>query len=211
MNAPGAIDMSPQYRVMTWLVWMVFCTRGKLIVHGREHLPPRPYIVAPNHISNWDPVAIGLALFHEQIHPLGKQELFEIPVLGKLPPWFGGIPVRRGAVDRDTIKLCREVLAQRHTLMILPEGTRSRTGGLKQGKPGIIFLAQLAQVPIVPVGVWGTETLSLGRPWQPHPVHVRFGPPVYVGRSKADRESGLDTLMNAIARLLPPSYRGDYA
>lgn len=204
-------SMTWQYQVMTWVIWSALLTRARLTVHGRENLPAGGYILASNHLSNWDPIATAIGVLHTQMHPVGKQELFDFPVLGRIPPWLGGIPVRRGSVERETIDLCRRYLGQRRPVLLLPEGTRSRTGGLSHGKPGLIFLAQLTQAPIVPVGVWGTE--RMGTPWRPAQVQVRFGAPIHIPRSRRGpgREAALEEVMVAIARLLPPAYRGVYA
>ncbi len=208
----GAVSMTLQYRIMTWIVWMAFSVRARLVVEGRENLPVATgFIVASNHLSNWDPVAVGMAMLHRQMHPVGKQELFDIPVLGKIPPWLGGIPVRRGAVERETINQCRDVLKSGQPVLMLPEGTRSRTGGLIEGKPGLIFVAQLARVPIVPIAVWGTE--RMGWPWRRATVHVRFGPPMHIerGRGAPTREQLVERLMVRIAHMLPSKYHGIYA
>jgi 1-acyl-sn-glycerol-3-phosphate acyltransferase len=100
---------------------------------------------------------------------------------------------------------------------VAPEGTRSKTGGLARGKSGVVYIAQHAGVPIVPVAHFGTERvtrtwLQLRRP----EVTVRVGrlftlPPLAsTERSTALREQ-TDLVMCHIAALLPPEYRGVYA
>lgn len=208
--------MTPQYRTLLHSLMAMFYLRATIDIKGRENLPPGPAILATNHLSNWDPVALGMALLHMQFSALGKRELFELPLLGRLAYWTGGIPVDRGAVSRETIKACCQCLAGGTSLLILPEGTRSRTRTMNEGKLGIVLIAQLARVPIVPIGVWGTEDMGtiLRGPFRRAQVHVNIGKPIVIERSARSpeaREAALLQTMSSIAALLPPAYRGVYA
>jgi 1-acyl-sn-glycerol-3-phosphate acyltransferase len=96
-------------------------------------------------------------------------------------------------------------------LGVAPEGTRSKTGQLIQGRSGVAFIATRADVPIVPAALWGTEKI-MKRP-RPH-VYARFGKPFRLpeGRAKGDQlDAYTERIMCAIAALLPESYHGVYA
>lgn len=204
--------MTPQYRVLRWICLILLKLRARLYVEGREHIPAGPFIIVSNHVSNWDPVALGVAFADRQVRALGKQELFELPILGRIAHWTGGIPIRRGEADREAIAQCKAALQAGEPLIILPEGTRSRTGALNEGKMGIVFIAQITNVPVLPVAVTGTR--AMGWPWRRGTVLVRFGPPFSIPRNERrpeQRQAALDHTMTAIARLLPPALRGVYA
>lgn len=202
------VPMTPQYRVLWWLVRGVVAVFARLEVEGREHLPDGGFILASNHISSWDPAILGLATPGIQMRALGKRELFT-PVIGPLIRWLGALSVRRGEIDREAIKACREVLQRGECLILLPEGTRSRTATMIPGKVGLVYLAQVSGVPIVPAAVTGTE--RTGWPLRRSLFRIRLGPPISIPRSRRDRQQAIDEVMYTIAAMLPAAYRGVYA
>jgi 1-acyl-sn-glycerol-3-phosphate acyltransferase len=116
----------------------------------------------------------------------------------------------------DAMKAALAMLKSGRRLGVAPEGTRSPTGALQRGKPGAAYLADRTQVPIIPMAMWGTETvmrhwLRLRRP----AVVCRIGPPFTLprdGRAKGARlDEFTDEIMCTLAALLPPEYRGVYA
>jgi 1-acyl-sn-glycerol-3-phosphate acyltransferase len=125
--------------------------------------------------------------------------------------------VERGEPDRQAITRALEVVRQGGALGVAPEGTRSRTGGLIEGKPGTVYLASRSGAPILPVVVWGQEQAM--REWahlRRPVIHVRIADPLRLppGAEQArstDLASYTDQLMLTIARMLPPEYRGVYA
>jgi 1-acyl-sn-glycerol-3-phosphate acyltransferase len=124
--------------------------------------------------------------------------------------------INRGAGDRAALKVSLEVLKRGQILGIAPEGTRSKTGKLQQGKTGAAFLAMKANVPIVPVGLIGTEKAfndlkHLRRP----KLHVKFGKPLRLPTLAGEHKAALlddytHELMCRIAALLPNEYHGFY-
>jgi 1-acyl-sn-glycerol-3-phosphate acyltransferase len=163
-----------------------------LRVSGREKLSYGPQILASNHVSNADPVIVGLASARE-LHFLAKEELFRA---SRLFDWlirtWNAFPVRRGAIDPGTIKHCSRLLRRKQTLLLFPEGTRSRTGEIARFRPGIGLLAVSSQAPVVPMLIAGldrswvsymadTDFVRRGlrrKSRTPTPVHVVFGEPV---------------------------------
>jgi 1-acyl-sn-glycerol-3-phosphate acyltransferase len=135
--------------------------------------------------------------------------------------WFTksaeGIWINRDIADFTAIRNASKVLAEGFALGIAPEGTRSKTAQLQEGKPGTVMLAAKAKVPIVPVGITGTENsikkiLSFRKPR----IVVRFGeaftiPDFIPGERSDDLKYWTDELMKRIAALLPEQYRGVYA
>lgn len=148
----------------TYRVAMATCspwvrTWGRLEVRGAELLPDGPLLVAGNHDSYWDPVAVGIAgLPHRQIRALAKASLWK-PGLGKILDGMGQIPIDRGAGDLGALARAIEELRDGACIGIFPEGTRS-LGRELRARSGIGRLA--AAVPgtsVVCVRVKGTVDL----------------------------------------------------
>ena len=169
---PGAV-------ITSWLLWLV----GPARVEGLEHVPRTgPMLVVANHCSNLDPPTVGWAVGHRTgriVHFMAKEEMRSWPVAGLLARDSGVIFVRRGAGDRSAQRLALATLEQGGALGVFPEGTRSRDGRLAEGRAGAALLAMRTGVPIVPVGVAGTQHLFRDRRLVPRrsKVTIRIGPP----------------------------------
>jgi 1-acyl-sn-glycerol-3-phosphate acyltransferase len=181
-----------------------------------------PLIVAANHVSNADGVAIAGWLqpaLGRRIHWLAKKEMVEWPVLGGVVRRLSVHPVDRGRADVEAFRVAERVLEAGNVLLVFPEGTRSRTGALAEARDGLALLALRTGAPILPVGIDGTD-----RVWPrgtfPRPggrVTVRVGEAFRVADvlpTGVDRRAakGLATkaIMDRIAALLPPHRRGPY-
>jgi 1-acyl-sn-glycerol-3-phosphate acyltransferase len=128
--------------------------------------PRRPYVVVSNHESFVDILLISHLPW--EMKWLSKAELFRLPFLGWLMWLAGDIPVKRGFGPSalEAIAKCREVLANRVSVMIFPEGTRSTTADLLPFKDGAFRLAIDAGVPILPLAVSGTGTALPKHGWR---------------------------------------------
>ncbi|MCW2813771.1 MAG: phospholipid/glycerol acyltransferase [Nocardioides sp.] len=158
-------------------------------VTGLEHLPATGgVILASNHLSFADSVVIPVVVPRKVVF-LAKSDYFEGPgVRGTLQrAWFEGLGML--PVDRDdpqaalaSLDTALEVLGRGEAFGIYPEGTRSRDGRLYRGRTGVAHLALTAGVPVVPVGLVGTELLQPVGARAPRVVRVtvRFGAPVEV-------------------------------
>ena len=126
-----------------------------------EGLPPegarRPYVVVSNHESYAD--IFLMSHFPWEMKWLSKHTIFQIPVMGWMMRMALDVPVRRGQRESAVAALneCRDRLARRVSVMIFPEGTRSRTEDLLPFKDGAFHLAIQARVPILPVALAGTR------------------------------------------------------
>lgn len=183
-------------------------------VEGLQNLPRNgPYIVVANHISWYDPPAIEFAL-RVPVRYMAKREIFEWPVLGFVVRGIGNFPVRRGESDRRAVETALRVLAAGQPLGFFPEGTRSRDGVLHRAKSGIAFLARRSGVPLLPIGVAGTQQAGIRLPPRSDIV-VRVGPAFGLGDlagvDPAKDQDVADAIMRRIAALLPPQMRGAYA
>ncbi len=142
-------------------------------VEGLEHLPADgAVIVAANHVSNWDPIMVALAI-NRPVHFMGKAELFNHKILGKLLKTFNAFQVKRGSADRQAIKHALKILEEGKVLGIFPEGTRNKTGQEIKAQTGIAFIALKSRTSILPVACIGTDRIfPLG--WF-RPLTVRVG------------------------------------
>ncbi|HUL70558.1 MAG TPA: lysophospholipid acyltransferase family protein [Gemmatimonadales bacterium] len=151
--------------------------------------PRRPYVVVSNHESLVDILLISHLPW--EMKWLSKAELFRLPFLG-WDMWLAGdIPVERGTARSAVraLQRCRAVLARRVSVIIFPEGTRSKTGELLPFKDGAFHLAIETGVPILPLAVSGTRTALAKRDWRVAPAvaEVRVLPPIETtGMTKAD-------------------------
>jgi 1-acyl-sn-glycerol-3-phosphate acyltransferase len=189
---------------------------GRLATEG-------PLIVASNHLSNADPVLIGSWLgpaLARRIHWLGKQEVLEVPIIGRALIENGVFGIRRGAADVEAFRLAKRILDEGHVLVVFPEGTRSPTAGLQEAKDGLAVLALRTGAPILPIGISGTARFWPRGRRLPRPggrVTMRVGTPfrLEAPRPGEDRRAvqhaATNEIMRRIAELLPPANRGVYA
>ena len=174
----------------------------KVRVTGRNKLVPGPQILASNHVCNFDPLLVGLGARRE-IHFLAKEELFSASrFFAWLIHTYNAWPVRRGGADAAAIKRCSWLLHRRQTIVLFPEGTRSRTGDINRFKPGIGMLAITNHVPVVPVHLGGvarsiisylTDQDFVARGYRKKPkrnegIHIAFADPVYPSGFSSDRQ-----------------------
>lgn len=143
---------------------------------GIDKLPPKgPVIVAANHVSNWDPVIIAVALTRP-VHFMAKVELFNNKLLGKLLTALYVFPVRRGAADRKAIRQALELLEKGQVLGIFPQGVRKKVKPDAQIQAGAALLALKSGAQVVPAACIGTDKdFPIG--WL-HPFKVKLGEPI---------------------------------
>lgn len=169
------------YRLFKWsmvLPVFYFYFRGR-VHRPQQFLEKGPIIVVGNHASDVDPPFVG-ATFGRPVAFMAKEELFKIPGLGEFISLYGAYPVRRGAVDRKALRMATERLQQGWAVGLFLDGTRTDNGRIQDPKLGAALLAAKAQIPIVPVSIWGTDKISKpGSPWpQFVPVTIRIGEPI---------------------------------
>ncbi|MEN9214909.1 MAG: lysophospholipid acyltransferase family protein [Gloeomargarita sp. DG02_4_bins_56] len=152
--------------------------RGR--VEGFAHVPRRGAFVAVcNHASDFDPPLVSCALGRPVAY-MAKEELFRVPVFATLIRWYGAFPVRRGASDRQAIQAALSALAQGWATGVFLSGTRTADGRVTAPKLGAALIAAKAQVPLLPVMLWGTQQIRpRGCRWpRSTPVTVRIAPPL---------------------------------
>lgn len=185
-------------------------------LRGVEHLPGGPVLYVTNHLGDADALLLLIAL-PSAPEALGKIELLsEYPVLGRIMDWYGIIWLHRGRVDRRALDFGVRALHEGRSLIIAPEGRYSLSGGMERGGRGAAYLALHARARVVPLALTGTRNADvysdLRRLRRPH-ITLTAGEP-YDLQTLRERPHALDQatqqIMESIARLLPPEYRGAY-
>jgi 1-acyl-sn-glycerol-3-phosphate acyltransferase len=146
------------YRVIRSLLRLVMTLYFRIEVTGRENLPKTGgFVLAPGgHRSIVDTPLVSLAGYRV-LRYMGAETYFNIPVLGWFLRAMGGFPVERSATDRSALRRAEWVLNNGEPLAVFPEGTRQQGPLIQPLKEGAAFLACRAEVPIVPVGIGGSE------------------------------------------------------
>ena len=199
--------------ILTWL--MTHLTRAEYL--GTENIPCNgSVIIATNHLSRLDIPLLLCNPVRKDLTGLVTTKYLTFPVLNWVIRTVDAIWIDREIADFGAIRVANEALMKGIALGISPEGTRSKTHELLQGKPGVVLLALKSGAPIVPVGVSGTESgvKKLLTFRHPHMI-ARFGKAFSIPAINALRRSEellrwTDEVMCRIAALLPESYRGFY-
>lgn len=173
-------------RVLLGLFQLLF----RLEVHGAEHVPPAgPVILAPNHVSQLDPIVVAIAI-PRRVTFLATHELLPVPIVGWIVRRVNPVFVDRAKPDIQAVRACTARLAAGQALLIYPEGRISEDGQIQEGRLGTAFLAYRTGAPVVPMGLRGVdEALPLGK-YIPRlrRVSVHIGAPIYP-RGEASREN----------------------
>lgn len=198
----------------------IFRTLARAKIIGRENIPyGRPYVVAMNHVSIFDPPFLA-AFWPEGLEIIGAIDVFGKPGQGQLLRLYGVIPVHRGDYDRPLLTKIVSIVKSGRPLLIAPEGARSHDTAMRRAKPGIAYIVEKTGAPVVPVGLVGTTEDFWRRAihGKKPPLEMRIGQPVTLppitakGSEKhAARQRNADLVMSYLAGLLPEDYRGAYA
>jgi 1-acyl-sn-glycerol-3-phosphate acyltransferase len=208
------------YSLIRFLIRLLAPVVMRLEVFGKENLPASgAYIAVANHLGVLDSLLVYYLLERQDIILIIAEKHTRYAFTRWLVRSLDAIYIDRFNADMAVMREVLRRLRKGGVLVIAPEGTRSQTGALLEGRQGASFLAAKTGVPIIPVGATGTQDrllLANLKRLRRTPVTVRIGesfqlPPL----SKQDRDAALlaDTteIMCRIAVLLPPEYRGFYA
>ena len=174
-------------------------------------------IIAINHLNYMDTPVLFTNPRRPDITALVTNKYQKNPFMKWFTESAEAIWINRDIADFTAIRKAAKALGDGLALGIAPEGTRSKTGQLQEGKPGTIMLAVKTKVPIVPVGITGTEnSIKDIFHFKKPRIIIRFGeaftiPEFKRGERSDDLKYWTDELMRRIAILLPEQYRGFYA
>lgn len=206
--------------ILKWLIRAVFRLVADVQITGRENVPERgAFVLVTNHIG-----LVDIVMFHyvfdrfDMFIPVGEK-WEKNPFIRFLGRHLNFLFVDRFNPDLKALRKMITLMEAGNAMVIAPEGTRSRTGALIEGKPGAAYLAARSGFPVVPVAITGTEdrvilgnlkrfrksriTLTGGQPFTLPPLP----------RENRDQalQAATDEIMCRIAALLPERYRGVYA
>ena len=202
-DEPRSEPMTFMYRLALRLLTPYVRWWGRMEVSGLEHMPlTGPVLLAGNHDSYWDPVAIGIAaLPRRQIRALAKSSLWK-PGLGKVLDGMGQIPIERGKGDAHAMDRAIAELRGGACIGIFPEGTRSKGRELRARSGFGRLAAEVPEAQVVCVAVAGTVDLSRF-PTRPR-VTVRFFAPEGGGLQPGESPADLAARLLAQTRALAP-------
>jgi 1-acyl-sn-glycerol-3-phosphate acyltransferase len=206
--------------VMKPVFQSIFHILGRVKIAGQENIPfGKAYIAAFNHISIFDPPLV-VAFWPEMAEAIGAADVFLKKGQGPLLKMYGVIPVHRGEYDRSLFEKIFAILRSGRPLIMAPEGGRSHQTAMQRAQPGIGYIIELMNVPVLPVGLLGTTDdfwqrakrgekpqleLRIGKPFTLPPKNVK------TTERKVIRQQNADLVMRHIAGLLPEEYHGVYA
>jgi len=207
-------------KVLRFLIRILLNLIAHVEIHGKENVPlTGGMILSSNHIGILDIIMVYFGI--------DRTDLF-IPVAEKWEKigwikWLGGqlnfLFVDRYNPDLKALRKMMALMKEGKCLVIAPEGTRSRTGSLNEGKPGVAYLAARSGFPVIPVAITGTEDevlLENVKQLKKSRITLTGGKPFLIPPlPKTDRDEALknyiDEIMCQMAALLPEMYRGVYA
>ncbi|MCS0654044.1 MULTISPECIES: 1-acyl-sn-glycerol-3-phosphate acyltransferase [Bacillaceae] len=167
-------------------------------VFGKENFPKEGgVLLCSNHIDNLDPPVVGINA-PRSVYFMAKEELFNVPVLGKILPDLNAFPVKRGMSDREALRKGLGILKEGNVLGLFPEGTRSKTGQLGKGLAGAGFFALRSEAHVVPCAIIGPYKAF-------SKLKVVYGKPIdmkELRERKASAEETTELIMSEIRKLI---------
>jgi 1-acyl-sn-glycerol-3-phosphate acyltransferase len=225
----GLIERLPKRArrsVVRWFMDRIWNRYVNQTVVDKAYIPTGPCLFICNHLSNADGFTLFRALRPKQFYFLAGVKLQETVMTRVATEAVDFISIRPNSPDIEALKRTVEALKAGQSVLIFPEGTRSRGGGLMRGKRGAAMVAKRAGVPIIPIGLTGTERFlpindtDMGGEQVHHAdVVVRIGKPFSLadldlvradGQEEDERQLVVDAMMRKVAELLPPAYQGIY-
>jgi len=192
---------------------------ARIETHGMEKIPAGNVIIAANHLGRLDTAVILCVLDREDIIMPVAEKYKDHPIYGAIGRSANAIWLNRFEADYSAFRKILEKMKEGGLLIIAPEGTRSKTEALQEGKMGVAFLAGKSEYPVLPVSVIGTEdrgVLDNLKHFRRSRIVVRAGDLLNIeipkgnGREESMREA-TDEIMCHIGAMLPENYRGVYA
>ncbi|MFZ5944263.1 MAG: lysophospholipid acyltransferase family protein [Bacillota bacterium] len=212
----GSLPFHIRVKIVYFITKKLINYYGDIKVRGLENIPGEPVIFVCNHLSNADGLILRDILAHRRAVFLAGVKLQNEYLTNLVLETIDYIPIYPNQPDRKALMNAIRASKDGKDIIIFPEGTRSRTGKMIEGCAGVLFIAKKVGVPLVPVGIWGSEKLlpiqngNMGQEWfQKAEVNVVFGQAFTLAELGEDEP--IEDIMRRTARLLPKEYRGVYA
>lgn len=168
------------YAIVRGLILLVAKLLGRIEVVGAEHLPADgAFVLAPVHRSNVD-FALTSIVTRRPMRYMGKDSIWKSKPLGRFVAMLGAFPVHRGTADRDALRACTEIVDGGSPLVMFPEGARCSGPVVEELFDGTAYVAARTRVPIVPLGIGGSEAMLPKGAKLPHRTKLVLvvGPPI---------------------------------
>ena len=168
------------YGIVRFLIWLVAKILWRISFEGLENVPRTgPFVLAPVHRSFVD-FGLVSGVTRRRMGYMGKESLWKIKQLGDVITMLGAYPVNRGAPDREALRRTLNILERGEPLVLFPEGTRRAGPVIEHLHEGAAFVASRAGVPVVPVGIGGSERALPKGKRLPRlvKIHVIVGEPI---------------------------------
>lgn len=195
------------YRFVWVIIQIIARTYFRARFVGTANIPSTgPFVIAPTHRSNLDTPLLA-AVSRRRLRYMGKESLWKSKVGAWILTTAGGFPVERATADREALRACIEIIDRGEPLVMFPEGTRQFGPEIEALFDGPVYVAARTQVPVVPVGIGGTEAaLSKGMKFpRPRRLVVVVGepiPPAEPGSGGRVRRSAVKAATDHLAETL---------
>src|SRR5581483_4326303 len=205
---------------LRWLLRSMINLIAKVEIHGYENVPPTgAFVIATNHLGMLDAAMLFYALSRWDVFIPVAEKWEQIAFLRWAGKYANFIFIDRFNPDLKALRKIIGLMEAGNILVIAPEGTRSRTATMAEGKPGVSYLAAKLNRPILPVGLAGTEdkvVIDNLKHFRRSHIVVTAGkaftlPPLPTKDRDAALKQFTDEIMCRIAALVPEKYRGVYA
>ncbi len=204
------------YYTVHSIMRLLFLLLTRRRIEGRENIPCRgPVIFVSNHIELVDSPLLWVSL-GRRVYFMAKEEVFHPGIIGYFMTSFGAFPVRKGRQDRKALLKAQQLLTEGKALTIYPEGMRSQSQKVKLAFHGAALIASRSEVPVIPIGIFGTEQIrGIGWIWRRPQITLNIGRPFTLpsieGRpTKYELAKLTDVIMEHITDILPVQYHGYY-
>lgn len=200
---------------------------ANITVNGIDNIEKvrKPRIFVCNHLSNSDGLVLSKVL-KEKSDPYFVMgvKLSDDPTTKLGARIVKNIPIKPNSADKEAITKVVKTLKDGNDVVIFPEGTRSRTGAMIEGKKGVLMFARMAKAEVIPIGMSGTDELlpisesgNMGaEKWHHSDITINIGEKIVFPSKEKDEDKHeyddrcMDILMRSIANLLPEKYKGIY-
>lgn len=195
-------------KFIKWILLFYFKAFHQIKFYGYENIPlTGPVIIAPNHVSYYDPVFVGAGITRD-VEFMAWGRLFSIPILSKMIRLCGAFPVEASKADKSAYVDAIRTLEKGMALIVFPEGKRSDDGEVKEFKPGIARIACRANAMIVPATISGAYEAWPKHRTLPRPkkISVYFHKPISIDKledlNSKDKHEFFNSVTNQIREVI---------
>lgn len=201
------------FRIVKWL----YTHLTHIVIENEDQLPKEgPCIITLNHLSRLDFPALIMLERYNDIYCVAADSYRNFPVFGKFINDSDMIWIDRTKADFAAMKRAMTILKEGKILALAPEGTRSKTQALLQGKEGVTLMASKSRAPLISLSIIGSEKwMDAIKRFRKPKIILRFGPvfslpPIDPDNREESLRSATDEVMCRIAAMLPEKYHGFY-